>query len=277
MVLFPPCKINLGLNVISKRPDNFHNLETVFFPLPLTDVLEAVPSDDGQFSLTFSGLPIPGEPGNNICIKAYELLKADFGIPAVKMHLHKVIPMGAGLGGGSSDGTFALKLFNSLFDLDLDYLQLVDYASRLGSDCAFFVDPKPAFASGRGEVLEEIPLSLSEYQVALVIPPVHVSTAMAFQGICPKEAVWSLRNLHLLPVEEWKGLVVNDFEESVFRQFPEIAEMKSQLYAHGAVYASMSGSGSACFGIFPKDSDVKLASWRAGELVSWRAGELVSW
>jgi 4-diphosphocytidyl-2-C-methyl-D-erythritol kinase len=252
MICHPPCKINIGLHVIEKRPDKFHEIETVFYPLPLCDMLEVVQAGDGIMEFSSSGLSIPGNPQENICLKAYRLFESEFSIPAVKMHLHKIIPTGAGLGGGSSDGTHTLLLLNQLFGLGLDTNRLTGYASLLGSDCAFFVSSSPSYAHGRGELTEPYPLDLSDYSIVLMVPPVHVSTALAYQGVKPARPAWSLRNLKDLGVTEWRGLVVNDFESHVFRTFPEIAGLRDYLYSQGALYASMSGSGSSLFGLFPK-------------------------
>ena len=188
MVSFPNCKINLGLNIVNKRNDGYHDFETVFFPIHLKDALEIIEKEKFEFST--SGLPIEGEPEKNLCIKAYQLLKKDFPqLPAVQMHLHKAIPMGAGLGGGSADGAFTLKLLNKKFDLSLSEKQLINYSLQLGSDCPFFILNKPCFATGRGEILEQIDLDLSEYKILIVHPAIHISTAWAFSTIKPLKPV----------------------------------------------------------------------------------------
>jgi 4-diphosphocytidyl-2-C-methyl-D-erythritol kinase len=256
MVTFPPCKINLGLGVIRKREDRYHDIETCFYPIPWTDALEIVKAD--VFSFTSSGNLIPGDPANNLCIKAYELLRRDLNLSPVAIHLHKIIPTGAGLGGGSSDGAHALRLLNVIFDLKLSIEKLNDYALQLGSDCPFFIEDKPMFGSGRGEVLHDVALDLSGRFIALVKPNEHVSTAEAYAGVIPASPLISIKEiLEKTPFTQWRDHLKNDFEESVFKQHPVIGEIKQKLYQHGAVYASMSGSGSAVFGIFEKPVDLK--------------------
>ncbi len=248
MIAFPNAKINIGLNVVSKRSDGYHNLETVFYPVRLSDALEIVPS--GKFGYSASGLEIDGDPENNLVVKAFRLLEHDFDISPVKIHLHKIIPFGAGLGGGSSDGAFALKMLNNYFSLDLDNQTLRMYAARLGADSPFFIDNQPAFASGIGDQLEPIDIDLSAYQIVIVKPDFSVSTVEAYRNIAPHKPEFNLKKIVGLPVENWKDAVKNDFEESVFPYYPKIREIKEKLYELGASYASMSGSGSAVFGIF---------------------------
>ena len=262
MIVFPTCKINLGLRVPSKRQDGYHNIETIFYPIQLTDVLEAIRQHESvnqSVSFSFSGLPISGKEEDNLCIKAYYLLKENFPeLPPIQAHLHKVIPMGAGLGGGSSDGAFMLRLLNQLFSLQLSDEALREYALKLGSDCPFFIHNSPCFAEGRGEQLEPLSLSLKDYQIALVYPALHVSTAMAFSELnrntTPIEYSNSLKDIIRLPITEWKDELVNEFEIPVMKQFPEIAEIKSTLYDAGALYASMTGSGSTVFALFDKST-----------------------
>jgi len=248
MIGFPNAKINIGLNITEKRADNFHNLETVFFPVNWCDALEFVISEKVEFS--GSGIVIGGDSESNLVMKAYRLLKHDFDLPALKIHLHKEIPFGAGLGGGSSDGACMLTMLNKEFELGLSTSELESYAARLGSDCAFFIRNAPAFASGRGEIMEPIQLSLNNWFILIIKPPVEVSTAKAFQWIVPAKPENSLKLLVELPVQQWKDTIVNQFEDSVFQYYPEIKKLKDQLYDSGAVYASMSGSGSAVFGLF---------------------------
>ncbi len=255
MVSFPHCKINLGLQIISKRADGYHAIETCFYPVPWTDILEIVKAS--KYSNSFSGLAIPGREEDNLCVKAYQLLRNDFDLPPIQMHLHKAIPFGAGLGGGSSDAAFALRTLNSLFDLQLSSAQLRDYASRLGSDCAFFVGDNQMLASGRGEVLSETPLTLKGFFLVLIKPDIHVSTAEAYAGVKPQPPPVRLAKILALPLAEWKNLLVNDFEESVFKKYPAISSLKKKLYQHGAIYASMSGSGASVFGIFNSPVDLK--------------------
>lgn len=258
MILFPNAKINLGLNIIRKRPDGYHDLATFFCPVSLCDILEIIPqnqlthsTDPVRFST--SGLIINGSSADNICVKAWHLLKKDFpDLSPVQIHLHKVIPTGAGLGGGSSDGAFALQLLNTLFNLQINQDQLSRYALQLGSDCPFFLLNKPCFAQGQGERLEPLAIDLSGYELLLVHPGIHISTAKAFAGINPKVPGKSIFDLAKQPVTTWRAEMVNDFEESIIPLHPAIKEIKDQLYATGAVYASMSGSGSAVYGLFEK-------------------------
>jgi 4-diphosphocytidyl-2-C-methyl-D-erythritol kinase len=249
MVIFPNSKINLGLNVVEKRGDDYHDIETVFFPVHLTDALEVIEKEKNEFST--SGLSIEGEPEKNLCIKAYNLLKKDFTqLPAVQMHLHKAIPMGAGLGGGSADGAFTLKLLNKKFELDLSEKQLINYSLQLGSDCPFFILNKPCFATGRGEILEQTELDLSEFKILIVHPAIHISTAWAFANIKSLKPAKSIKQIIQQPISTWKDELINDFENPVFKKAPEIKKIKDALYDAGALYASMSGSGSAVYGIF---------------------------
>ena len=251
MILFPNAKINIGLNIISRREDGFHNLETIFYPLAIRDALEVVEAD--QMKFTSSGLEIPGDAMDNLCLKAYYLLSKDYKLPPVHIHLHKNIPIGAGLGGGSADASFFIKLINQKFELGMDALQMEGYASKLGSDCAFFIQNKPAIAVGKGDQLQTINLDLSSYFIMLVMPQVQVSTSDAYRGVRPATMASSLADLVKLPVEAWRVAIKNDFEPSVFLQYPIIAEVKSKLYSAGALYACMSGSGSSVFGIFEKE------------------------
>jgi 4-diphosphocytidyl-2-C-methyl-D-erythritol kinase len=303
MIVFPNCKINLGLHILNKREDGYHNLETVFYPLPLKDALEIVRKDHGRWTtddstpthdspltthVTFSstGLQIAGDEANNLCIKAYHLLKKDFPqLPPIQMHLHKAIPMGAGLGGGSADGAFALKLLNEKFQLGLNDEQLISYALQLGSDCPFFIINKPCYATGRGEKLEAVELDLSAYKFAIINPGIHVNTGWAFtnlnlsgrsanssnqsdsskrpdseqnstsSGRLERPDVRAIIQQH---ISTWKDQLINDFEEPVCKAHPEIAAIKQQLYDAGAVYASMTGSGSTVFGIFEKEPELKF-------------------
>ncbi len=256
MIAFPNCKINLGLNISNKRSDGYHNLETCFYPLPLKDALEFIRSEELQF--TTSGLEIKGNATDNICLKAYLLLKNDFPqLPALHIHLHKAIPMGAGLGGGSADGAFMLLMLNQHFNLQLPTEKLLEYALKLGSDCPFFILNKPCLGNSRGEVLQPVELNLSSYQFVVVNPGIHVSTAEAFGALTPEIPKKRVNEIIQQPIETWKTELVNDFEIPVFKQHPLLATIKQQLYSSGAVYASMSGSGSTVFGIFLKGA-IKL-------------------
>ena len=252
MITYPNAKINLGLNITEKRPDGYHNLETVFYPINLQDALEVkLLEGEGEYALKTAGTPIEGDPDNNLVVKAYRILKQDFPeMKAVDIHMYKHIPTGAGLGGGSADAAFMLKLLNEKFKLQLSTEQLEGYASKLGADCDFFIRNKPVFASGIGNIFEPIELSLKGYYLVLVKPDIFVSTKDAFAHIKPKAPQHSLKEIIHMPIETWRAMMKNDFEESVFCKFPEIAAIKDKLYDMGAVYASMSGSGSSVFGIF---------------------------
>jgi 4-diphosphocytidyl-2-C-methyl-D-erythritol kinase len=250
MICFPNAKINLGLSITDRRADGYHNLESVFYPILLHDSLELVESD--ELSFTSSGLAIPGNADSNLCVKAYHLLASDYSLPPVHIHLHKHVPIGAGLGGGSSDAAFFLKLMNDKFELSLSVEQLETYAGRLGADCPFFIKNKPAFATGIGNQLQEIPLDLSAYYLVLVTPDVHISTAEAYRGVKAATPVYSLLESIQKPVSVWKNFIVNDFEKHLFEAYPQIRALKSSLYEAGAVYATMTGSGSSVVGIFEK-------------------------
>lgn len=256
MLFFPPCKINLGLNILRKRSDGYHDLDTCFFPVPWTDILEIVPSESLAFNAT--GHPISGEPSTNLCLRAYHLLQKEFNLPQVSIHLHKIIPMGAGLGGGSSDGAYTLRLLNTLFDLKLSEKKLMQYAAQLGSDCAFFIQDKPMRGTGRGEVLSPITVTLDNKFLLLIKPDIHVSTAAAYSGVSPRVPTLSIPEIIKKPVDQWKNLLVNDFEKSVFVAHPRLREIKELLYENGALYAAMSGSGSTLFGIFDKPVDLTV-------------------
>lgn len=261
MIVFPNCKINLGLQILNKREDGYHNLATVFYPVGWKDVVEVIRKDDGRqkthdISFSSSGLEVAGDPQNNLCIKAYQLLKKDFpSLPSVQMHLHKTIPMGAGLGGGSADGAFTLKLLNDKFQLGLSQQQLIDYALQLGSDCPFFILNQPVYATGRGEIIEPFNLDLSAYQFVIVNPGIHVNTGWAFAQLQLKDAPRpDLRTIVQQPINTWKEELINDFEAPVCKAHPEIAAVKEELYNAGALYASMTGSGSTVFGVFERTS-----------------------
>lgn len=249
MIVFPNCKVNLGLHVVQKRPDGYHDLQTVFFPLPFRDILEILPSSSFAFHST--GLTIPGDPASNLCVKAYQLVKDRFPeLPPVYIHLHKIIPMGGGLGGGSSNGSFTLLALNEIFDLKLARKDLLEMSIQLGSDCPFFIMNEPSYATGRGEQMKPVDINLKGYYIILVLPGIHVSTAQAFSGIIPKKPKKDLEhNIGMAP-DRWKDWLINDFEDSVFLQFPEIEVIKSWLYQQGAVYASMTGTGSTVYGLF---------------------------
>jgi 4-diphosphocytidyl-2-C-methyl-D-erythritol kinase len=254
MILYPNAKINIGLSVISKRSDGFHNIETVFYPISLCDILTVEPYGAAtveKLAFTCEGIAINSSiPYDNLCCKAYRLLDADFDLPPTSIRLHKTIPAGAGLGGGSSDASHTLLALNDLYNLNISEKQMSVYASRLGSDCAFFLQRFPALGTGKGDILKPVNLSLAGYHIFLVKPPVLVDTADAYSAITPWETRNYLPKLLEKPVSEWRNTVINDFEASVFKKYPETGKIKEQLYAAGAVYASMSGSGSCVYGIF---------------------------
>ncbi len=247
MIVYPNAKINLGLNVLKKRVDCYHEISSVFYPVTqLFDILEVIPSN--VFLFSSSKITIPGE--KNICEKAFDLLKADFDIRPVKIHLHKQIPIGAGLGGGSADGAFTLIALNRLFNLQLSKKQLEKYALQLGADCPFFIDNKPKLVDGIGEKMTLFDLDLSSFELKFIFPELHISTAEAYAGITPQLPIINLPDVISQPIEKWRGRVKNDFEISAFKKYPKLKIMKEQLYADGAIYASMSGSGSVLYGIF---------------------------
>lgn len=255
MILFPNAKINIGLNILEKRTDGYHNLETVFFPIPWNDILEIHESEELSFKST--GIKIEGPIENNLCMKAFEMLKKDYSIGNVRIHLHKNIPMGAGLGGGSADGSFTLLGLNELFNLGISTEKLLDYAEKLGSDCPFFILNKPCLGREKGQILEEIPLNLSGYYLGLVYPSIHISTKQAFAGIIPQKPEKPLAERILLQIETWENNIKNDFEKNLFIEFPELKNIKDALIRHGAVYTAMSGSGSTLFGIFKSPPKLK--------------------
>ena len=261
MLVFSNCKINIGLHVTEKRADGYHNIETIFYPVNWCDILEIVPSTSitGKgIYFESSGNIIPGNPSENLCLKAIELLRKDFDIPGLEIYLHKLLPMGAGLGGGSSNGAFTIRLLNKLFNLNLDKTAEKHYASQLGSDCSFFIENTPCFAQGKGEILAPISLNLNQYYILLVKPNIHVSTAEAYAAIKPKKADYSLKELSITTINEWKQFVVNDFEPVVLEKYPLIEALKSTMYQNGAVYASMSGSGASVYGIFNTQPSLHL-------------------
>ena len=253
LLTFPNAKLNLGLYITARRPDGFHTLESVFVPLPWTDALEVLPAPAGksETTLTLTGRPIPGDPETNLCRKAYELLKANFNLPPAQMHLHKVVPIGAGLGGGSADAAFALAALNRLFALNLSLEELLNYARRLGSDCAFFLENKSVLAVGKGDEFEPIELDLAGTAAVVIYPDLHISTAEAYAAIMPSQPRHELRVALAAPMRTWRATVSNDFEEALTPHYPVLAVVKKRLYDAGATYASLSGSGSAVYGLWP--------------------------
>lgn len=258
MICFPNAKINIGLNIIEKREDGFHSIESIFHPINLCDALELVEGKENQTEkiiFTASGIEIPGNINTNLCCAAYALINKEHKLPPIKIHLHKNIPIGAGLGGGSADAAFFIKLVNDTFKLDMPVSEMESYARQLGSDCSFFINNQTAYCTEKGDVYENIQLELSMYHIVLVNPNIHISTANAYAGVKPQKANRILKNDVLeLPINKWKGSIHNDFENSVFPQYPEIKKIKDDLYELGAAYASMSGSGSSVYGIFEKET-----------------------
>lgn len=254
MIAFPNAKINLGLSVVEKRNDGYHNIETIFYPLPLRDVLEIIRAKDGIQEFSCSGIRIPGNPDQNLVLKSWNLLQHNFNLPPVKIHLHKTIPSGAGLGGGSADAAFMIKLINEEFELNLPIAKMQEYAGKIGADCPFFIENKPTFAFGKGDQFLRAEINLSGYFCVIVKPAVNVITSMAYGGIVPQKPKISVNEIIKTPIENWKANLKNDFEETVCIKFPEIRIVKEALYESGAVYASMSGSGSAVYGIFKNET-----------------------
>lgn len=250
MILFPPSKINLGLRVLGKRADGYHDIETCFYPITLCDILEGIPAAGMETKFSNSGLPIQGHLEENLVVKGYNILNERFRLPPMELHLHKIIPMGAGLGGGSADATYTLKLINDLFNLDLSNKEIFDFAIRLGSDCAYFLQNNVSMGYGRGEILKPVPVSLKGWHLVLVKPDLHVSTSEAFSGLTTRIHNDDLQTALLKPLDKWKDIVTNDFESNIFKQHPEIKEIKEKLYSLGAVFALMSGSGASVYGLF---------------------------
>lgn len=256
MITYPNAKINIGLNIVSKRPDGYHNLETVFYPIPLCDTLSletlsTTESDTDPYLFNIEGTPVDCPPEKNLVIKAYRLLQSEYSLPAVRIQMRKDIPFGAGLGGGSSDAAFMLKMLNEHFSLGLTTERLEELAARLGADCAFFIQNRPTMAEGIGNIFTPVTLSLKGYTLVLVKPEIHISTQEAYAQVHPHEPEHRVCDAIRRPIETWKETIVNDFEESLFPNHPELARIKQELYRQGAVYASMSGSGSSIYGIFP--------------------------
>lgn len=259
MITFPNAKINLGLFITEKRPDGFHNIETIFLPIPkLCDILEIITISNNDSSILFSqsGLKIDGDESNNLCVKSYHLLSKYVKLPNVAIHLHKQIPMGAGLGGGSADGAFALSMLNQLAEKPLSDRELAKVGLELGSDCPFFLKNTGCFGGGRGEDLEPLDINLNGYYLLLVYPNINVNTGIAYRQSTPNPAPFNLRQITEVPIEKWRNYVTNDFEKVVFPTHPEIESIKTKLYYMGAVYSSMSGSGSTVFGIFRNKPEI---------------------
>lgn len=263
MLVFPNCKINLGLNVTARRPDGFHTIETVFYPVFWNDALEIIETKNSRkaFSYSQSGIAIDGATEQNLIYKAWKIISEQKTLPAIRVHLHKNIPLGAGLGGGSSDAASFINLLDENFNIGFTEREKMQMAARLGSDCPFFLRNKPVFASGKGDVFSDIKVDLSAYFILLVYPCIHSNTKEAYQAIVPKTPGYDLKHvLETFPVKEWKSKLVNDFEDTVFKKHPAIKSVKDLLYQSGALYASMSGSGSTVYGIFETEPKINIAS-----------------
>ena len=249
MIVYPNAKINVGLNILKKREDGYHDISSVFYPLKeCVDILEVIKSK--EFEFINSGIEIP--EGENLCVKAWKLFRSDFEISNVKIHLHKQIPIGAGLGGGSSDASFTLKVLNELFDLNLTNKELEKHALQLGADCPFFIENITKLVEGIGEKMTSTDLDLSDYEIRIVNPDIHISTKEAFSWVVPETPKQSIEQIIQLPIKEWKNKLKNDFEEPLFIKYPKLIDLKDKLYKEGAIYTSMSGSGSVVFGVFEK-------------------------
>ncbi|MBQ8219770.1 MAG: 4-(cytidine 5'-diphospho)-2-C-methyl-D-erythritol kinase [Bacteroidaceae bacterium] len=252
MITFPHAKINIGLQVTERRPDGYHNLDTVFYPIPLHDALEVIEAKDAEYDckLHLSGVDIAGDPDSNLVVRAYRLLASDYPLPPVDIHLHKHIPTGAGLGGGSADASFMLRLLNEMFALNISTEKLEAYAAQLGADCPFFITATPVYATGIGNEFHPISLDLNDLYLVVVKPDVFVSTKEAYSMVHPKKPEVTLDKKIIAPISEWRNTISNDFEKGIFALHPELQEIKNKLYQLGAKYAAMSGSGSALFGLF---------------------------
>lgn len=264
MVVFPNAKINIGLNILRKREDGYHDLETLFYPIGLKDALEYAVNGKDQVNFVSSGLKLDIHPDQNIVLKAYRILQEDYSLPGMDIHLHKVIPSGAGLGGGSADAAFFLKSLDEYLDLKISPDQLKTLSGRLGADCAFFLENKPAYAGGTGDQLSPADLSLKGYHLLLVKPSFGVDTKMAYSGVVPQEYPFDFKKNIRGEIKNWRNSIRNDFETSLFRMFPELADLKNRLSGMGALYVSMSGSGSSVYGIFEKEPLLKENDFPSG-------------
>ena len=253
MIIFPQAKINLGLHVLKKREDSYHEVETCMYSIPLFDILEILPA--GEFSFKQTGLMVDGNIESNLCVKAFRLIQQEYNIPEVYLHLRKQIPMGAGLGGGSSDAAHVINGLNEIFAIGISQSRKEELAAQLGSDCAFFIDGSPKLATGRGEKLEEISVDLKGKHLLLIYPDIHVGTAEAYAGVDFYKGLKSINEILNLPITEWQNQLENSFEKSIFEKHPVMLDIKNKLIANGALYAAMSGSGSTLFGIFEKEPE----------------------
>ncbi|MDF2451240.1 MAG: 4-diphosphocytidyl-2C-methyl-D-erythritol kinase [Bacteroidota bacterium] len=262
MICFPNAKINLGLHVTEKREDGFHNIETVFYPVGWNDALEVVEAKESKhdFNLHLSGLPVSGNVSDNLLYKAYRLIQKTKTLPSLEVYLHKVLPMGAGLGGGSADAAFFINLLNEQFDLKFTETERLNMARQLGSDCAFFIKNKPVLATQKGDVFTDLELDLRHLYIAIIYPNVHSNTKEAYSLVNPQKPLRSLSDIIKQPIPTWKTELVNDFEKSIFSLYPIVEKTKQDLYDNGAIYASMSGSGSAVFGLFEQEPILKQFS-----------------
>lgn len=260
MICFPNAKINIGLNIVERRPDNFHNIETLFYPIPLTDILEIIISEEeieGKVELKITGNQINCNKEVNLCFKAYQILDKEFHFPSVKIYLHKIIPIGSGLGGGSSDGAYTLTLLNKIFNLGLGSDELTGFASQLGSDCSFFINNNPSVGLEKGDKLIASNINLKGCYLVIVKPDIFVSTAEAYTGIIPNKSTIPLKDILKLPINTWKEKIFNAFELPIFKSHPDIKSVKDFLYDNGSIYSSMTGSGSAVYGIFENEVQFK--------------------
>ena len=257
MITLPKAKINLGLKVIRKRPDGYHDIETLMYPIGLSDILEIIPSHDQIFDFTNTGIFIDGDPQNNLCVMAFQLMKQRYSLSEIKIHLHKIIPPGAGLGGGSSDAAHVLKVIQRIFSIKMCSNELHEMAAMIGSDCNFFIQSQPALSSGRGEVLTPVDLSLAGYHLLLVTPPIMVSTSSAYHKVVPSGNGLPEINYGEPDVASWGALLSNDFEDSIMKEYPEVRQLRDRLLEMGALYASMSGSGPSVFGLFKDEPNVQ--------------------
>ena len=256
MLVFPNAKINLGLHILNKREDGYHNIETVMLPIGLSDALEIIPTNSHSDLIT-TGLDVDVQPEQNLCMKAYQVLALKYNLPPIHIYLHKVIPSGAGLGGGSADASFMLKSLNSYFNINLSKKELIDISSGIGSDCPFFIENSPSISTGRGEILESFEIDLTNYFIIVIHPGIHINTSWAYTNSTPVSGRPSIKSvLSTQDLSNWKKLISNDFEKVVFSKYPEIKKIKEQLYSEGALYASMTGSGSAVYGIFNNNPDL---------------------
>ncbi|HRG00321.1 MAG TPA: 4-(cytidine 5'-diphospho)-2-C-methyl-D-erythritol kinase [Bacteroidia bacterium] len=259
MICFPNAKINLGLNITEKRSDGYHNIETIFYPIAWNDALEVIVNKESQkeFNLHLSGLAIAGNIEDNLLYKAYQIIKQTKTLPHINVYLHKTLPMGAGLGGGSADAAFFINLLNEQFSLNFTEAERIDIARQLGSDCAFFIKNTPVYATQKGDIFTDIKLDLSHLFIAIVYPNVHSNTKEAYSLVKPQQPIKSLLEIIQQPISTWKTDLINDFEKSIFSLYPIVEKTKKDLYELGAQYACMSGSGSAVFGLFEKEPDIK--------------------